>query len=159
MWQGVASRKVDKYLVIMMKKKEIGLLCLVMLIFASCRTAKHTVEHYEARDSVVSQKIENRSTTIEWLKADTLSVAIVIEQLDTAGRVTTRAVVTKQRKIDNYATKIDSISVSSEGKQISQKLVQKESKPVRASSSLIWISFALGLIILVIFLVSKWLRH
>ena len=130
-----------------------------MLIFVSCRTAKHTVEHYEARDSVVSQKKENRSTTIEWLKADTMSIAIVIEQLDTVGRVTTRAVVTKQSKIDNYATKIDSISVSSEGKQISQKLVQKESKPVRASSSLIWISFALGLIILVIFLVSKWLRH
>ena len=115
-----------------------------MLIFVSCRTAKHTVEHYEARDSVVSQKIENRSTTIEWLKADTMSIVIVIEQLDTVGRVTTRAVVTKQRKIDNYATKIDSISVSSEGKQISQKLVQKESKPVRASCSLIWISFALG---------------
>ena len=92
-----------------------------MLIFVSCRTAKHTVEHYEARDSVVSQKIENRSTTIEWLKADTMSIVIVIEQLDTVGRVTTRAVVTKQRKIDNYATKIDSISVSSEGKQISQK--------------------------------------
>ena len=143
----------------MAKKKEIGIICLIMLIFVSCRTAKHTVEHYEARDSVASQKKENRSTTIEWLKADTMSIAIVIEQLDTVGRVTTRAVVTKQRKIDNYATKIDSISVSSEGKQISQKLVQKESIPVRASSSLIWISFALGLIILVIFLVSKWLRH
>ena len=143
----------------MAKKKEIGIICLIMLIFVSCRTAKHTVEYYEARDSVVSQKIENRSTTIECLKADTMSIAIVIEQLDTVGRVTTRAVVTKQRKIDNYATKIDSISVSSEGKQISQKLVQKESKPVRASSSLIWIYFALGLIILVIFLVSKWLRH
>lgn len=143
----------------MAKKKEIGIICLIMLIFVSCRTAKHTVEHYEARDSVVSQKKENRSTTIEWLKADTMSIAIVIEQLDTVGRVTTRAVVTKQRKIDNYATKIDSISVSSEGKQISQKLAQKESKPVRASSSLIWISFALGLIILVIFLVSMWLRR
>ena len=143
----------------MAKKKEIGIICLIMLIFVSCRTAKHTVEHYEARDSVASQKKENRSTTIEWLKADTMSIAIVIEQLDTVGRVTTRAVVTKQRKIDNYATKIDSISVSSEGKQISQKLVQKESIPVRASSSLIWISFALGLIILVIFLGSKWLRH
>ena len=143
----------------MAKKKEIGIICLIMLIFVSCRTAKHTVEHYEARDSVASQKKENRSTTIEWLKADTMSIAIVIEQLDTVGRVTTRAVVTKQRKIDNYATKIDSITVSSEGKQISQKLVQKESIPVRASSSLIWISFALGLIILVIFLVSKWLRH
>ena len=143
----------------MAKKKEIGIICLIMLIFVSCRTAKHTVEHYEARDSVVSQKKENRSTTIEWLKADTMSIAIVIEQLDTVGRVTTRAVVTKQRKIDNYATKIDSISVSSEGKHISQKLVQKESKPVRASSSLIWISFALGLIILVIFLVITWLRR
>lgn len=143
----------------MAKKKEIGIICLIMLIFVSCRTAKHTVEHYEARDSVVSQKKENRSTTIEWLKADTMSIAIVIEQLDTVGRVTTRAVVTKQRKIDNYATKIDSISVSSEGKQISQKLVQKESKAVRASSSLNWISFALGLIILVIFLVITWLRR
>lgn len=130
-----------------------------MLIFVSCRSAKHTVEHFELHDSVVAQKIENRSTTIEWLKADTMSVAIVIEQLDTAGRVTTRAVVTKQRKIDNYATKIDSISVSNDCKQISQKLVQKESKPVRASSSLIWISFALGLIILVIFLVITWLRR
>ena len=143
----------------MAKKKEIGIICLIMLIFVSCRTAKHTVEHYEARDSVASQKKENRSTTIEWLKADTMSIAIVIEQLDTVGRVTTRAVVTKQRKIDNYATKIDSISVSSEGKQISQKLVQKESIPVRASSSLIWISFTLGLIILVIFLVITWLRR
>lgn len=143
----------------MAKKKEIGIICLIMLIFVSCRTAKHTVEHYEARDSVVAQKIENRSTTIEWLKADTMSIAILIEQLDTAGRVTTRAVVTKQRKIDNYATKIDSISVSSEGKQISQKLVQKESTPEKATSSLIWISFALGLIILVIFLVSNWLRR
>ena len=143
----------------MAKKKEIGIICLIMLIFVSCRTAKHTVEHYEARDSVVSQKIENRSTTIEWLKADTMSIVIVIEQLDTVGRVTTRAVVTKQRKIDNYATKIDSISVSSEGKKKKKKMVQKESKPVRASSSLIWISFALGLIILVIFLVSKWLRR
>lgn len=143
----------------MAKKKEIGIMCLIMLIFVSCRTAKHTVEHYEARDSVESQKKENRSTTIEWLKADTMSIAIVIEQLDTVGRVTTRAVVTKQRKIDNYATKIDSISVSIEDKQISQKLVKKESKPVRASSSIIRISFALGLIILVIFWVSKWLRH
>ena len=142
----------------MAKKKEIGIICLIMLIFVSCRTAKHTVEHYEARDSVASQKKENRSTTIEWLKADTMSIAIVIEQLDTVGRVTTRAVVTKQRKIDNYATKIDSISVSSEGKQISQKLVQKESIPVRASSSLIWISFTLGLIILVIFLVITLLQ-
>ena len=143
----------------MAKKKEIGILCLIMLIFVSCRSAKHTVEHYEAHDSVIAQRLENRATTIEWLKADTMSVAIVIEQLDTVGRVTTRAVVTKQRKIGNYATKIDSISVSSEGKQISQKLVQKESKPVRASSSLIWISFALGLIILVIFLVITWLRR
>ena len=143
----------------MIGKKEIGIICLIMLIFVSCRSAKHTVEHYEARDSVVSQKIENRSTTIEWLKADTMSIVIVIEQLDTVGRVTTRAVVAKQRKIDNYATKIDSISVSSEGKQISQKLVQKESTPEKATSSLIWISFALGLIILVIFLVSKWLRR
>lgn len=143
----------------MAKKKEIGIICLIMLIFVSCRTAKHNVEHYEARDSVVSQKIENRSTTIEWLKADTMSIVIVIEQLDTVGRVTTRAVVTKQTRIDNYATKIDSISVSNECKQISQKLVQKESKPVRSSSSLYLISFALGLIILVIFLVSKWLRH
>ena len=144
----------------MAKKKEIGIICLIMLIFVSCRTAKHTVEHYEARDSVVSQKIENRSTTIEWLKADTMSIVIVIEQLDTVGRVTTRAVVTKRRKIDNYATKIDSISVSSEGKQISQKLVQKESKPVRASCSLIWISFVtLVLLILVTILVSNSLRR
>ena len=144
----------------MAKKKEIGIICLIMLIFVSCRTAKHTVEHYEARDSVISQKIENRSTTIEWLKADTMSIAIVIEQLDTVGRVTTRAVVTKQRKIDNYATKIDSISVSSEGKQISQKLVQKESTPVRASSSLIWISFVtLVLLMLVTMLVSNSLRR
>ena len=142
-----------------MKKKEIGIICLIMLIFVSCRTAKHTVEHYEARDSVVSQKIENRSTTIEWLKADTMSVAIVIEQLDTAGRVTTRAVVTKQRKIDNYGTKIDSERVSSESKQISQKFAQKESTPEKATSSLYLISFALGLIILVIFLVSKKLRR
>ena len=142
-----------------MKKKGIGILCLILFIFVSCRTTKHTVEQYEAHDSVVAQKIEKRSTKIEWLKADTMSIAIVIEQLDTVGRVTTRAVVTKQRKIDNYATKIDSISVSNEGKQISQKLVQKESKPVRASSSLIWISFALGLILLVIFLVSMWLRR
>lgn len=143
----------------MMKKKGIGILWLVMLIFVSCRTAKHTVEHYEARDSVVAQKIENRSTTIEWLKTDTMSVAIVIEQLDTVGRVTTRAVVTKQRKVDNYATKIDSESVSSESKQISQKFAQKESTPVRATNSLYLISFALGLIILVIFLVSKKLRR
>ena len=130
-----------------------------MLIFVSCRTAKHTVEHYEARDSVISQKIENRSTTIEWLKADTMSIAIVIEQLDTVGRVTTRAVVTKQRKVDNYATKIDSVCFLSDDKLFSHKIAQKESTPVRASSSLIWISFALGLIILVIFLVSKWLRR
>lgn len=143
----------------MAKKKEIGIICLILFIFVSCRTTKHTVEQYEAHDSVVAQKIEKRSTKIEWLKADTMSIAIVIEQLDTVGRVTTRAVVTKQRKVDNYATKIDSISVSNEGKQISQKLVQKESKPVRATSSLIWISFALGLIILVIFLVSMWLRR
>ena len=144
----------------MAKKKEIGIICLIMLIFVSCRTAKHTVEHYEARDSVASQKKENRSTTIEWLKADTMSIAIVIEQLDTVGRVTTRAVVTKQRKIDNYATKIDSISVSSEGKQISQKLVQKESTPVRATSSLFWISFVtLVLLILVTILVSNSLRR
>ena len=143
-----------------MKKKEIGIICLIILIFVSCRTGKHTVEHYEARDSVVSQKIENRSTTIEWLKADTMSIAIVIEQLDTVGRVTTRAVVTKQRKIDNYATKIDSESVSSDNKQISQKFAQKESKPVRATSSLFLISFVtLVLLILVIFLVSKWLRR
>lgn len=143
----------------MAKKKEIGIICLIMLIFVSCRTAKHTVEHYEARDSVVSQKKENRSTTIEWLKADTMSIAIVIEQLDTVGRVTTRAVVTKQRKIDNYATKIDSVCFLSDDKLFSHKIAQKESTPVRASSSLIWISFALGLIILVIFLVSKWLRR
>ena len=142
-----------------MKKKEIGILCLILFIFVSCRTTKHTVEHYEARDSVVSQKIENRSTKIEWLKADTMSIAIVIEQLDTVGRVTTRAVVTKQRKIDNYATKIDSVCFLSDDKLFSHKIAQKESTPVRASSSLIWISFALGLIILVIFLVSKWLRH
>ena len=143
-----------------MKKKEIGIICLIMLIFVSCRTAKHTVEHYEARDSVVSQKIENRSTTIEWLKADTMSIAIVIEQLDTVGRVTTRAVVTKQRKIDNYAKKIDSISVSSEEKQISQKLVQKESTPEKATSSLIRISFVtLVLLILVITMVSKLVRR
>lgn len=143
----------------MAKKKEIGIICLIMLIFVSCRTAKHTVEHYEARDSVVAQKLENRSTTIEWLKADTMSIAIVIEQLDTVGRVTTRAVVTKQRKVDNYATKIDSVCFLSDDKLFSHKIAQKESTPVRASSSLIWISFALGLIILVIFLVSKWLRH
>ena len=143
----------------MAKKKEIGIICLIMLIFVSCRTAKHTVERYEARDSVISQKIENRSTTIEWLKADTMSIAIVIEQLDTVGRVTTRAVVTKQRKVDNYATKIDSVCFLSDDKLFSHKIAQKESTPVRASSSLIWISFALGLIILVIFLVSKWLRR
>ena len=144
----------------MAKKKEIGILCLVMLIFVSCRTAKHTVEHYEARDSIVSQKIENRATTIEWLKADTMSIAIVIEQLDTVGRVTTRAVVTKQRKVDNYATKIDSISVSSDNKQISQKFAQKESTPEKATSSLILISFVtLVLLILVITLVSKLVRR
>ena len=142
-----------------MKKKEIGIICLIMFIFASCRTAKHTVEHYEARDSIVAQKIENRSTTIEWLKADTMSVAIVIEQLDTVGRVTTRAVVTKQRKVDNYATKIDSVSLLCDDKQISQKFAQKESTPEKATSSLYLISFAVGLIILVIFLVSKWLRR
>ena len=144
----------------MAKKKEIGIICLIILIFVSCRTGKHTVEHYEARDSVVLQKIENRSTTIEWLKADTMSIAIVIEQLDTVGRVTTRAVVTKQRKVDNYATKIDSESVSSEEKQISQKLVQKESTPEKATSSLIRISFVtLVLLILVITLVSKLVRR
>lgn len=143
----------------MIGKKEIGIICQIMLIFVSCRSAKHTVEHYEARDSVVAQKLENRSTTIEWLKADSMSIAIVIEQLDTVGRVTTRAVVTKQRKVDNYATKIDSVCFLSDDKLFSHKIAQKESTPVRASSSLIWISFALGLIILVIFLVSKWLRH
>ena len=143
-----------------MKKKEIGILCLILFIFVSCRTTKHTVEQYEAHDSVIAQKIEKRSTKIEWLKADTMSIAIVIEQLDTVGRVTTRAVVTKQRKINNYATKIDSISVSSEGTKISQKLVQKESTPVRASSSLIWISFVtLVLLILVTILVSNSLRR
>ena len=147
-------------MVTMAKKKGIGIICLIILIFVSCRTGKHTVEHYEARDSFVLQKIENRSTTIEWLKADTMSIAIVIEQLDTVGRVTTRAVVTKQRKIDNYATKIDGESVSSEHKQISQKLVQKESTPEKATSSLIRISFVtLVLLILVITLVSKLVRR
>ena len=144
----------------MAKKKEIGIICLIMLIFVSCRTAKHTVEHYEARDSVVSQKIENRSTTIEWLKADTMSIVIVIEQLDTVGRVTTRAVVTKQRKVDNYATKIDSVCFLSDDKLFSHKIAQKESTPVRASSSLIWISFVtLVLLILVTILVSNSLRR
>ena len=143
-----------------MKKKEIGIICLIILIFVSCRTAKHTVEHYEARDSVVSQKIENRSTAIEWLKADTMSIAIVIEQLDTVGRVTTRAVVTKQRKIDNYAITNDSVSLLCDDKQISQKLVQKESTPEKATSSLIRISFVtLVLLILVITLVSKLVRR
>ena len=144
----------------MAKKKEIGIICLIMLIFVSCRTAKHTVEHYEARDSVVSQKKENRSTTIEWLKADTMSIAIVIEQLDTVGRVTTRAVVIKQRKIDNYATKIDSVCLLSDDKQFSHKIAHKESTPVRASNSLIWISFVtLVLLILVTILVSNSLRR
>ena len=144
----------------MAKKKEIGIICLIMLIFVSCRTAKHTVEQYEAHDSVVAQKIEKRSTKIEWLKADTMSIAIMIEQLDTVGRVTTRAVVTKQRKVDNYATKIDSVCFLSDDKLFSHKIAQKESTPVRASSSLIWISFVtLVLLILVIFLVSKWLRR
>ena len=144
----------------MAKKKEIGIICLIILIFVSCRTAKHTVEHYEARDSVASQKKENRSTTIEWLKADTMSIAIVIEQLDTVGRVTTRAVVTKQRKIDNYAITNDSVSLLCDDKQISQKLVQKESTPEKATSSLIRISFVtLVLLILVITLVSKLVRR
>ena len=144
----------------MAKKKEIGIICLIILIFVSCRSAKHTVEHYEARDSVVSQKIENRSTAIEWLKADTMSIAIVIEQLDTVGRVTTRAVVTKQRKIDNYAITNDSVSLLCDDKQISQKLVQKESTPEKATSSLIRISFVtLVLLILVITLVSKLVRR
>lgn len=144
----------------MAKKKEIGIICLIMLIFVSCRTAKHTVEHYEARDSVVSQKIENRATSIEWLKADTMSIAIVIEQLDTVGRVTTRAVVTKQRKIDNYAITNDSVSLLSDDKQYSHKIAQKESTPEKATSSLIRISFVtLVLLILVTILVSNSLRR
>ena len=147
-------------MVTMAQKKEIGILCLIMFIFVSCRTGKHTVEHYEARDSVVSQKIENRSTSTEWLKADTMSIAIVIEQFDTVGRVTTRAVVTKQRKVDNYATKIDSVSLLSDDKQFSHKIAQKESTPEKATSSLIRISFVtLVLLILVITLVSKLVRR
>ena len=144
----------------MAKKKGIGIICLIILIFVSCRTGKHTVEHYEARDSFVLQKIENRSTTIEWLKADTMSIAIVIEQLDTVGRVTTRAVVTKQRKIDNYAITNDSVSLLSDDKQFSHKIAQKESTPEKATSSLIRISFVtLVLLILVITLVSKLVRR
>lgn len=143
----------------MAKKKEIGIICLIMLIFASCRTAKHTVEHYEAHDSVIAQRLENRSTSIEWLKADTLSVAIVIEQLDTAGRVTTRAVVTKQRKVDNYAKKIDSISVSSDEMIVSKQSFNKEVTPGKASSSYFWILVKFGLLILVIILIFTWLRR
>lgn len=143
----------------MAKIKEIGIICLIMLIFVSCRSAKHTVEHYEAHDSVIAQRLENRATTIEWLKADTMSIAIVIEQLDTVGRVTTRAVVTKQRKIDNYATKIDSISVSSDEMIVSKQSFNKEVTPGKASSSYFWILVKFGLLILVIILIFTWLRR
>lgn len=117
---------------------------LLIICCTACRTPKKVVEDYQRVDSV-AMSVEHSAISVQQIiEDDTISTQIVVEQLDTLGRVTTRATIIKQRKKNIISHKSDTAFLQVAASHQEQAAVHVEQTPERARA---W-TWVLGLIII-----------
>lgn len=117
---------------------------LLILLCTACRTPKKVVEDYQRVDSVVMSAEHSTISVEQIIEEDTIATEIVVEQLDTLGRVTARATIIKQRKKNILTNKSDTAFLQMAATRQEQAAVHVEQTPERARS---W-TWVLGLIII-----------
>ena len=116
----------------------------IIVCCAACRTPKKVVEDYQRVDSVAMSAEQSTISVQQIIEEDTIATEIVVEQLDTLGRVTTRATIIKHRKKNVITNKSDTAFLQMAATHQEQAAVHVEQKPERARG---W-TWVLGLIII-----------
>lgn len=116
----------------------------IILCCTSCRTPKKVVEDYQRVDSVVMSAEQSTISVQQIIEEDTIATEIVVEQLDTLGRVTTRATIVKQRKKNIISNTRDTAFLHLAATRQEQAAVHVQQTPERARG---W-TWVLGLIII-----------
>lgn len=117
---------------------------LLVVCCTACRAPKKVVEDYQRVDSVAMCAQQSTISVQQIIEDDTTSTQIVVEQLDTLGRVRTRATIVKQRKILKATNKSDTAFLQVAATRQEQAAIHTEQTPERARA---W-SWLLGLIII-----------
>ena len=117
---------------------------LLIVCCAACRTPKKVVEDYQRVDSLAMSAEHSAISVQQIIEEDTIATEIVVEQLDTLGRVTTRATIIKHRKKNVITNKSDTAFLQMAATHQEQAAVHVEQKPERARG---W-TWVLGLIII-----------
>lgn len=117
---------------------------LLILLCTACRTPKKVVEDYQRVDSVVMSAEQSTISVQQIIEEDTIATEIVVEQLDTLGRVTTRATIVKQRKKNIISNTRDTAFLHLAATRQEQAAVHVQQTPERARG---W-TWVLGLIII-----------
>lgn len=116
----------------------------IIVCCTACRTPKKVVEDYERVDSVVMSAEQSTISVQQIIEEDTIATEIVVEQLDTLGRVTTRATIVKQRKKNIISNTRDTAFLHLAATRQEQAAVHVQQTPERARG---W-TWVLGLIII-----------
>ena len=124
----------------------------IIVCCAACRTPKKVVEDYQRVDSLSMSAEQSTISVQQIIEDDTISTQIVVEQLDTLGRVTARATIVKQRKKNILSNKIDTAFLQMAATHQEQAAVHVEQTPERAIG---W-TWVLGLICLSCFISLFW---
>ena len=117
---------------------------ILVICCAACRTPKKVVEEYQRVDSVVMSAEHSAISVEQIIEHDTIATEIVVEQLDTLGRVTARATIIKQRKKNILTNKSDTAFLHLAAARQEQAAIHVEQTPERARA---W-AWVLGLIII-----------
>ena len=125
---------------------------LLIVCCAACRTPKKVVEDYQRVDSLAMSAEHSAISVQQIIEEDTIATEIVVEQLDTLGRVTTRATIIKHRKKNVITNKSDTAFLHLAASRQEQAAVHVEQTPERAR---VW-TWVLGLICLSCFISLFW---
>lgn len=120
----------------------------IIVCCTACRTPKKVVENYQRVDSVAMSAEHSAISVEQIIEEDTIATEIVVEQLDTLGRVTTRATIFKQRKKNILKNKSDTAFLQVAVSRQEQAAVHTEQTPERARA---WSWFLVFLILIVLF--------
>lgn len=125
---------------------------LLIVCCAACRTPKKVVEEYRRVDSVAMSAEESSISVVQIIEEDTIATEIVVEQLDTLGRVTTRATIVKQRKKNIISHKSDTAFLNAAAYRQEQAAVHVKQTPVTGGAHryLLLIIFVLLFIVFIV---------
>lgn len=105
---------------------------LLVICCTACRTPKKVVEDYQRVDSLAMSAEQSVISVEQIIEEDTIATEIVVEQLDTLGRVTARATIVKQRKKNILTNKSDTAFLHLVATHQEQAAVHVEQTPERA---------------------------